>query len=65
MKGGVGAYVDLPLGWTELAQLAQCKGEIQEGKILFSAIYMYWHKYQLAMFLCFYKTVLRQTAATN
>ena len=40
MTGGVGPYVDLPLGWTELAQLAQCKGEIQEGKRLRSAIYM-------------------------
>ncbi|KAI0211151.1 transmembrane protein 232 [Lamellibrachia satsuma] len=28
--GGVGDYVDLPLAWTELAQLAQCKGEVQE-----------------------------------
>ena len=27
-------HVDLPIAWTELAQLAQCKGQIQEGKLL-------------------------------
>ncbi|XP_062576712.1 transmembrane protein 232-like [Saccostrea cucullata] len=27
---GVGPYVNLPMAWTELAQLAQCKGKIQE-----------------------------------
>ena len=30
-QGGVGPYVNLPMAWTELAQLAQCKGKIQEG----------------------------------
>lgn len=29
---GLGQYVNLPMAWTELAQLAQCKGKIQEGK---------------------------------
>ena len=29
---GHGSYVDLPLAWTELSQLSQCKGVIQEGK---------------------------------
>merc|ERR1712226_1613476 len=24
--GGVGSHVDLPVAWTELSQLAQCKG---------------------------------------
>lgn len=28
---GTGPYVNLPMAWTELAQLAQCKGKIQEG----------------------------------
>ncbi|XP_074661362.1 transmembrane protein 232-like [Tubulanus polymorphus] len=28
--GGQGSHVDLPLAWTELSQLAQCKGKIQE-----------------------------------
>ncbi len=32
--GGSGNHVDLPVAWTELAQLAQCKGHIQEGKEL-------------------------------
>ncbi|XP_076071017.1 transmembrane protein 232-like isoform X2 [Mytilus galloprovincialis] len=27
---GLGQYVNLPMAWTELAQLAQCKGKIQE-----------------------------------
>lgn len=27
---GEGQYVNLPMAWTELAQLAQCKGKIQE-----------------------------------
>ncbi|XP_041358680.1 transmembrane protein 232-like isoform X2 [Gigantopelta aegis] len=27
---GVGHHVNLPLAWTEMAQLAQCKGKIQE-----------------------------------
>ncbi len=30
-EGGFGAHVDLPLAWTELSQLAQCRGKIQEG----------------------------------
>ena len=29
--GGAGQYVNLPMAWTELAQLAQCRGKIQEG----------------------------------
>ncbi|KAK3085879.1 hypothetical protein FSP39_009975 [Pinctada imbricata] len=29
-RGGVGQFVNLPMAWTELAQLAQCKGKIQE-----------------------------------
>lgn len=29
-NSGSGNYVNLPLAWTELAQLAQCKGHIQE-----------------------------------
>ena len=29
---GTGNYVNLPLAWTELAQIAQCKGHVQEGK---------------------------------
>lgn len=29
-KCGTGPYVNLPMAWTELAQLAQCKGKIQE-----------------------------------
>jgi len=28
---GQGDHVDLPVAWTELSQLAQCKGKIQEG----------------------------------
>ena len=33
LKGaGQGGHVDLPVAWTELAQLAQCKGKIQEGR---------------------------------
>jgi len=28
---GNGQHVNLPMAWTELAQLAQCKGKIQEG----------------------------------
>ena len=32
--GGVGDYVDTPVAWTELAQLAQCKGQVQEGETL-------------------------------
>ncbi|XP_060593523.1 transmembrane protein 232-like isoform X2 [Ruditapes philippinarum] len=28
--GGVGKHVNLPMAWTELAQLAQCRGKIQE-----------------------------------
>ncbi|XP_064645198.1 uncharacterized protein LOC135498737 [Lineus longissimus] len=28
--GGKGGHVDLPIAWTELSQLAQCKGVIQE-----------------------------------
>ena len=31
-EGGVGQHVNLPMAWTELAQLAQCRGKIQEGK---------------------------------
>lgn len=31
-ESGVGSHVDLPLAWTELSQLAQCKGQIQDGK---------------------------------
>ena len=31
---GSGYHVNLPLAWTELAQLAQCKGHIQEGRLL-------------------------------
>lgn len=30
-KCGTGPFVNLPMAWTELAQLAQCKGKIQEG----------------------------------
>ena len=30
--GGKGKHVDLPVAWTELSQLAQCKGVIQEGQ---------------------------------
>lgn len=29
-NGGVGKHVNLPMAWTELAQLAQCRGKIQE-----------------------------------
>lgn len=29
-EGGVGQHVNLPMAWTELAQLAQCRGKIQE-----------------------------------
>lgn len=29
-EGGQGGHVDLPLSWTELSQLAQCKGRVQE-----------------------------------
>lgn len=29
-KCGTGPFVNLPMAWTELAQLAQCKGKIQE-----------------------------------
>jgi len=32
--GGVGRHVNLPLAWTDLAQLAQCRGKIQEGEWL-------------------------------
>ncbi|ELT91335.1 hypothetical protein CAPTEDRAFT_201911 [Capitella teleta] len=28
--GGKGSHVDIPIAWTELSQLAQCKGKIQE-----------------------------------
>ena len=31
---GQGSHVDLPVAWTELSQLAQCKGRVQEGKKL-------------------------------
>ena len=31
--GGQGSHVDLPFAWTDLSQLAQCKGHIQEGSI--------------------------------
>ena len=30
-SSGEGDHVDLPLAWSELAILAQCKGKIQEG----------------------------------
>ncbi|XP_013408487.1 transmembrane protein 232 isoform X2 [Lingula anatina] len=29
-SGGIGSHVDLPIAWTELSQLAQCKGKVQE-----------------------------------
>lgn len=29
--GGNARHVNLPMAWTELAQLAQCRGKIQEG----------------------------------
>lgn len=29
---GEGDHVDLPLGWSELAILAQCKGKLQDGE---------------------------------
>ena len=31
-NSGTGNHVNLPLAWTELAQIAQCKGHIQEGR---------------------------------
>ena len=34
LSSGEGNHVDLPLGWSELAILAQCKGKLQSGEIV-------------------------------
>ena len=36
--GEEGPHVNLPIAWTELSQLAQCKGKIQEGTVVIELV---------------------------